>query len=207
MSHQDLIQQVRQYYEGKLADHGPTARGVDWNSEESQLLRFRELARLFAADRDADVLDYGCGYGAMAAYLRQNGHSGPYVGYDVSERMIESARERYGGLPRSRFTADGAALEPAGYTVASGIFNVKQSATAEEWRAYMFQTIDDLRRLSTRGFAFNALTSYADAERKREDLYYADPLELFDHCKRHVSRFVSLLHDTPLYEFTLIVRL
>ena len=45
------------------------------------------------------------------------------------------------------------------------------------------------------------------AQAGRRYLYYADPRDLFDHCKRHVSRFVSVLHDTPLYEFTLIVRL
>ena len=47
---------------------------------------------------------------------------------------------------------------------------------------------------------------YADAERKRPDLYYADPLALFDHCKRRYSREVALLHDYGLYEFTMIVR-
>jgi SAM-dependent methyltransferase len=207
MSNQHLIQQVRQYYEGKLADHGATARGVDWNSEESQLLRFRELARLFDTDVDGAVIDYGCGYGAMAEFIRRGGHSGPYCGFDVSERMIEAARARYGALPDCRFESNRAAVEPAMYTVASGIFNVKQDASDEEWRGYVHETIADLRRLSTRGFAFNALTSYSDPGRKRPDLYYADPLELFDYCKRHVSRFVSLLHDTPLYEFTLIVRL
>ena len=92
------------------------------------------------------------------------------------------------------------------YTVASGIFNVKQDAPDDDWRQYLLETVADLGRLSTRGFAFNALTTYSDPERRRADLYYADPLELFDYCKRHVSKLVSLIHDTPLYEFTLIVR-
>jgi hypothetical protein len=34
MSTLEFLQQTRQYYDGKLAEHGPTARGVDWNSEE-----------------------------------------------------------------------------------------------------------------------------------------------------------------------------
>jgi hypothetical protein len=50
------------------------------------------------------------------------------------------------------------------------------------------------------------LTSYSDPDKRRPDLYYADPLALFDHCKRTYSRFVSLIHDYPLYEFTLLVR-
>jgi hypothetical protein len=59
--------------------------------------------------------------------------------------------------------------------------------------------------LSRRGFAFNALTSYSDRDKQRDDLYYADPLHWFDHCKKHYSRYVSLLHDYPLFEFTILV--
>jgi hypothetical protein len=70
----------------------------------------------------------------------------------------------------------------------------------------MLATISDLASLGSRGFAFNALTTYSDADRQRPDLYYADPLVCFDHCRRTFSRFVTLLHDYPLYEFTMLVR-
>ena len=206
MSNQRIIQQVRQYYEGKLAEHGRTARGVDWSSEESQRLRFRELLRILDDDRDGSVNDYGCGYGALAGYLRDTGYTGDYCGFDISPTMVAAARETYGSLPRCRFTSDRAELAPAMYTVASGIFNVKQTAGDDQWRAYVLATMEDLAALSTRGFAFNVLSSYSDPERRRPDLYYADPLDLFDYCKRKVSKRVALLHDTPLYEFTLIVR-
>jgi SAM-dependent methyltransferase len=205
MSTPDLLRQTRQYYDGRLAEHGPTARGVDWNSEESQHLRFRELTRLID-DEHASVLDYGCGYGALRGYLRERGHRGRYVGYDISPRMIEAARAG-GSDPATLFETERDALAPADYALASGIFNVKQDATDEAWHQYVIETIADLAALSVRGFAFNALSLYSDADRRRPDLYYADPLELFDYCKRHVSRFVSLLHDTALYEFTLLVRL
>ena len=66
--------------------------------------------------------------------------------------------------------------------------------------------LDRLNALSARGFAFNMLTKYSDAERMRSDLYYADPCFLFDYCKKRYARRVSLLHDYPLYEFTMIVR-
>jgi SAM-dependent methyltransferase len=207
MTNQRIIQQVRLYYESKLAAYGPTPRGVDWNSMESQSLRFQQLLRLFEGDAGASVNDYGCGYGAFAAYLREIGHTGSYHGFDISAQMIEVARERCAGLPGCDFGADRASVVPATYTVASGIFNVKQDASDEEWHGYVLGTIQDLASLSTRGFAFNALTSYSDPERRRPDLYYADPRDLFDYCKRHVSRFVSVMHDTPLYEFTVLVRL
>lgn len=206
MTSDQILGRVRQYYEGKLAEHGPTPRGVDWNSPESQRLRFRELARV-VADAAASVNDYGCGYGAFAAYLRETGHTGPYRGFDISPVMIDAARRAHAHVSGCEFVSDRAVLTPADYTVASGIFNVKQEVADEAWRRYVIETIGDLAALSTRGFAFNALTSYSDADKRRPDLYYADPLQLFDYCKRHVSRFVSLLHDTPLYEFTILVRL
>ena len=50
------------------------------------------------------------------------------------------------------------------------------------------------------------LSTYSDPDRRRDDLYYADPREMFDICSRRFSPRVSLLHDYPLYEFTIIVR-
>jgi hypothetical protein len=41
----------------------------------------------------------------------------------------------------------------------------------------------------------------------RDHLYYADPGEFFEICKRVYSRNVALLHDYGLYEFTILVRL
>ena len=40
----------------------------------------------------------------------------------------------------------------------------------------------------------------------RSDLFYSDPCNLFDICKRKYSRNVALLHDYGLHEFTIIVR-
>jgi hypothetical protein len=90
--------------------------------------------------------------------------------------------------------------------VASGIFNVKLDTPEETWREYVLETLERLSRLASRGFAFNVLSLYSDPERRRPDLFYADPLFLFDHCKTRFAREVALLHDYPLYEFTLLVR-
>jgi len=206
MSSDRLRGQARDYYEGKLRAHGPTPAGVDWNSVESQELRFALLANLWRDEADTSILDYGCGYGALADYLRARGHRGAYTGYDVSEAMATAAHARMASLPACQVTARREELQPADFAVASGVFNVKQDADEDAWRAYIWETVAELAELGTRGFAFNALTSYSDVDKRRPDLYYADPLEVFDRCKRAYSRFVTLLHDYPLYEFTIIVR-
>lgn len=206
VSHPALLGQVRDYYDGKLAAHGATPAGVDWNSLESQQLRFQQFERLWEGQPSASVVDYGCGYGALAAFLRARGQRGSYVGVDVSQAMVDAARAYTADLPACSFLAGTARPEPADFAVASGILNVKLQSDDDQWRGYVRSTLDELAALGTRGFAFNALTSYSDVDRRRADLFYADPLEWFDYCKRTYSRFVALLHDYPLFEFTIVVR-
>jgi hypothetical protein len=120
--------------------------------------------------------------------------------------MTAYARRQYGG-PLVSFVGRVEELEPADYTVASGIFNVKLDVDPEAWRDYVLETVAVIAGLSRRGFAFNMLTSYSDPERMRPDLYYGDPTFFFDHVKRGYARNVALLHDYGLYEFTIIARL
>jgi SAM-dependent methyltransferase len=207
MPHDAILDAVERYYSGKFAEHGASAQGVDWNSDESQELRFEQLAQVF---RDApgtfSVNDLGCGYGALASFLERHDLPASYTGYELSPAMLSDAEARYRGRQRIRFV-QGNTLEAADYSVASGIFNVKLGFGDDEWGAYVDETIGELARASGRGFAFNMLTSYSDADRRRADLYYADPLLVFDTCKKRYSRDVALLHDYGLWEFTVIVRL
>jgi SAM-dependent methyltransferase len=196
---------VGRYYSGRLKEHGASARGVDWNSEESQVLRFTQLARVLPTSGRFGVVDYGCGYGALVGFLEDAGAEFDYQGFDVSADMIERARAEHGSVGH-RFTPDETEIEPADFALASGIFNVKLDTSVDDWTAYVMDTVERLHRFGTRGFAFNMLTSYSDAERMRSDLYYGDPCRFFDHCKKTFSKQVALLHDYGLYEFTILVR-
>lgn len=42
----DFLSPVAEYYADKLALHGSTSRGVDWNSPESQSVRFEQLSKV-----------------------------------------------------------------------------------------------------------------------------------------------------------------
>jgi SAM-dependent methyltransferase len=198
--------EVAAYYSAKLAEHGESPRGVDWNGEEGQILRFRQLCRVIDGTTPFSVNDLGSGYGAMFDYLAGAYPQFSYLGVDVSESMIEAARRRYADRLNASFECANAPSACADYGIASGIFNVCQGRSNDEWLEYILETLDVLDRSSRRGFAFNCLTSYSDADRMRDDLYYADPCRIFDLCKRRYSRNVALLHDYDLYEFTMIVR-
>ena len=206
MTDNNLLSQVRGYYDEKLRTHGPTARGVDWNSAASQELRFTQLVQVIDTRRVFSVNDYGCGYGALVDYLERASYEFQYVGFDISPLMLAKARELHAQSSGVRFVSEPDGLSPADYTLASGIFNVRLEADDAAWTDHMLDVLQQMNALSQSGFAFNALTRYSDPEFMRSDLYYGDPLLFFDYCKKHFSRFVTLVHDYPLYEFTILVR-
>jgi SAM-dependent methyltransferase len=200
-----MLGKVASYYSDKLAVHGETPQGVDWNGAEGQVLRFEQLARLIQGTSPFTINDLGCGYGAFLEFLRGRHSDFRYNGYDISADMVRAARARLPG-PDATFSVAAAPVEEADFGIASGIFNVRVGAAQAVWEAYIETTLEGLHRTSRRGFAFNCLTSYSDADRMRPELHYADPCRLFDLCKRRFSRQVALLHDYGLYEFTILVR-
>lgn len=204
-----LLGPVRRYYDRRLRAHGPTHRGVDWRSRPLQELRFAQLIQVVPAGRGRpgswSLNDHGCGCGALYGWLRARRAPVDYLGFDLSEEMIRSARGIYGGLP-ARFRVGTRPGRKADYAVASGIFNVSLGASPRAWKAHILGTLDLMHATSRRGFAFNCRSSYCEPERVRSFVFYADPCWLFDRCMERYSRDVALLHDYGLREFTILVR-
>lgn len=206
MNFNTILDRVRKYYDEKIETYGATPKGVDWNSPESQELRFEQLLKVCYGTKAFSINDFGCGYGALIKYMNDRGYTFQYRGFDISNQMIAKARELHRGLEYCEFFTDESDLTSADYTIASGIFNVKLQASYKEWEDYVLHTLRKISELSKKGFSFNLLSMYSDRDLMRTDLYYANPLFLFVFCKKNFSRFVSLLHDYPLYEFTILVR-
>ncbi len=201
------MDEIRAYFAGKLLTYGNTPRGVDWNSPQSQEVRFAQLARVIAhPEQPYSLIDYGSGFGSLYDYLHTLGHTVEYYGYDIVETMVTEGRRLHAGQANCKFTANETDLNIADYAIASGIFNIKLDSDYETWTAYVVETITRMDQLSSKGFSFNLLTSYSDPEYMRSDLYYADPCFFFDYCKRHFAKNVAILHDYGLYDFTIIVR-
>jgi SAM-dependent methyltransferase len=200
------LESNRKYFAKKLQDFGPTPQGVDWNSQQSQQIRFVQLARVIDGSQPYSLVDYGCGFGAFLDYLLSLNHFVTYFGVDVVEGMVAEAKARHTDYASSRFTTQETDLQKCDYAVESGIFNIKFGASNADWEAYVLQTLGKLNDLSQKGFSFNLLTSYSDPEFMRKDLYYANPCFYFDYCKKHFSKNVALFHDYDLYDFTIVVR-
>ena len=208
-----MVDEVLTYYRQKLAEHGPTIRGLDWSNQDRQRLVFEQITKICCSPRSGgrdsgfSLLDYGCGLGSLLGYLMEN--SWPcqkYTGFDLIPDMLAAGKELHGDLKIAEFTDQEDSLEPADYVVASGLITVKADADFSAWQKYVLQKIQRMWSLAKKGLAFNSLTKYSDPPKMQDHLYYADPCFLFDYCKTNLSRNVALLHDYGLYEFTILVR-
>src|SRR5713226_290161 len=85
---------LRSFYETELNKYGVDYRSLHWNSARSQLVRFDVLKDL-GLDRGCSVLDIGCGLGDLYSYLRERIAVFTYVGYDISPKMVKTAKERF----------------------------------------------------------------------------------------------------------------
>lgn len=199
------LTKIKNLYEGNLSEHGVSSKAVGWKDHESQLLRFEKLAEVMPLNvAPYTVGDWGCGYAAMYDFLlKHRPGCTKYCGYDISADMLNKARELH---PNDGLELIESALVTTNtdYIFVSGTFNVRFKASDNEWKSFIIKKLDEINRSSIRGFAFNLLSSYVDW--KEPHLFYGDPLFWFDHCKKNYSPKVSLLHDYPLYEWTILVQ-
>jgi SAM-dependent methyltransferase len=206
MSEDSPLEHVKAYFERRIQEYGATPRGVDWNSDDSQNTRFAQLLKVIQTEGPFSLLDYGCGYGALADYLAEKGFEADYNGFDIVESAVKLAKQLHAGKTWAKFLSSKDGISIYDYTVASGIFSVRGEQSLEDWTNYVISVLHQFNDISRKGFASNFLTQYSESGRMRADLYYADPLYLFDYCKRNFSKNVALLHDYQLYDFTLIIR-
>ena len=201
-----ILENINHYYTDKIKIYGATPKGVDWNGEESQFIRFEQLSKIINKDIFS-INDIGCGYGKYFEYLQNRFLNFNYYGFDLSQEMINNAKSLYSNMGGGFMQVDNLEnIDKADYSVASGIFSVKMEHNESEWLSYILDTLEKMNDKSNNGFSFNMLTKYSDKEYMKDNLYYADPLFIFDYCKRNFSKQVALLHDYGLYEFTILVK-
>lgn len=197
---------IERYYRETFLTHGDSPKGVDWKDEASQHLRFSRILNLIpaiAANDPLSVLDVGCGTGAIIPLLRARfGQSICYTGIDFVAEMARCAREKY---PDCQFHVGGLDVVSGNFDIvlASGIFNVKQSADESAWREFMWSSVDAFYNRSNVACIFNVLTSHVDFRIDR--LYYSNAMEMFEHCVPRLTRHAKIDHAYPLYEYTMVL--
>ena len=120
--------------------------------------------------------------------------------------MIWEARQMLREDKNCHLTLGERPARKADYVCASGIFNVKLSADPVAWEQHICNLIDVMADNAVKGVAFNCLTAYSDADLMQDYLHYASPSKMLEYCARKHSRWIELVHDYGLFEFTIRMR-
>ena len=186
---------IIQLYESRLKEIGENIKTLGWKDKEQQELRFSILVDIGDL-RGSKILYVGCGFGDLYDYLIRKGTNVRYTGFDISSGMIEVAKKRH---PDLTFEVRDILIDDIDdrfdFIFASGILNKHISDNM----TYAREIIKKMFDLCSIGTAINMTTDYVDY--KEDYLYYYSPEKIFKYCKT-LSRYVTLRHDYPLYEFT-----
>jgi SAM-dependent methyltransferase len=187
-----------QLYEDRYAAMGYDMRTIGWKGHEDQQLRFDILCDVGDLSSKR-VCDVGCGFGDLYDYLGRRFDGVRYTGIDLVPSLVEKARELRPGIDfrTCDILQDGLA-DRFDYFLLSGALNYKVEANmtlTRDMLAAMFERADE-------GIAVNFLTSYVNYEHPRN--FHHNPEAVFT-LARSMTRWVTIRHDYPLWEFTLFM--
>jgi hypothetical protein len=193
---------IIRYFDEKASQFGDTPEGSDWNSTTSQDLRITRLLSGFQTQHLGDIADVGAGFGRARELLAAQKYSFEYSGYEASKVPLLAARKLF---PQTSFklieSFDDVGLHDR--IILSGVFNLKLNESEEIWESYIFEALQSLFLKANCGIAVNFLSTYSDVAMRKENLFYADPLKMFDFVKTNISSYVKLDHAYGLWDFAI----
>lgn len=200
---------LKEHYSQTFAQHGATARGVDWGRDADVALRYDKMLAVLEAETSASdtdkvgmsLLDVGCGFGGLYEHARARGMDLNYAGIDIVPEMIDHARN---SIPDGHFACtdvfDDSLNSRYDYVVCNGILTQKLTTSIRDMDRYAETLIRRLFELCRRGVAFNLMTNKVNF--MVDNLYYRSPVELLAFCFAEITDRVKIDHAYPLYDYT-----
>lgn len=199
------LTRVKDYFQQKLIQYGPTAEGMDWSGVDSQRLRFKMIAKYMDFQGVPSVLDVGCGAGAFLDYCRDNHLQIKYTGLDIVPTSVEHVNAKFGpNTARLGTVMDILPDQYFDYVIASGTFNAKLDTSASDWRTFFYDSVLLMSQRSKHSVIFNCMSQFVSWEYER--LYYPNLSDLCGFISDSISRSFVVDHSYPLYECTIAIK-
>lgn len=166
-----MAQKDNQYfYQKSIKKYGISAKGVHWNSQYSQYIRF-EILSSFIKDKitTSSIIDAGCGFGEFYNYLFDNNlKPESYIGVDCEIDMIELASKRFLNTEFYLQNIIEDKLFIADFYICSGAMNILE-------KKELFIFIKKCFEISNYGFIFNIL--------KNDSFNKVSLTQVLEYCK------------------------
>jgi 2-polyprenyl-3-methyl-5-hydroxy-6-metoxy-1,4-benzoquinol methylase len=189
---------VISFFDKNLMLHGDRPEAVRWSST-GQILHYQSMLDIGDIN-GKKILDFGCGKGDFYQFLKDKDIHVEYHGYDINEKLIALAEQKYPEADFRVFDIDKDKLnEDFDYIFLCGVFNLKVEGLDEIIKNTLLKLFKHCRI----GLAFNALSSHNPE--KDFELHYTSPEDMFSFSVKNLSPYVSIRHDRMNYDFTLFV--
>lgn len=148
------------------------------------------------------LLDYGCGIGLLYNYIKLNGWSIDYTGYDITPSFIKSCEFNCPDGDFKLIEPDQEIHQMFDIVFASGVFNLKSSNSDINSKEYTFDRIAKLFEATNNVLICDFLSDNVDYRQDGAQHFSASDIASF--CQQRLTRKFMIRHDILPYEFTLI---
>ena len=151
-----------QRYDGRFPIFGVSPESLGWGGgKERQISRFRAAAEFsrFTNRTVKSVLDVGCGFGDLGAWLSQNNPEIEYSGIDINSSLVEKGRLQY---QLNLAVKDISCIGDQSYdlVIANGIFNFRLLHEVHE--DYIRNMLSRFMSIARVGIAVDFMSTYVD---------------------------------------------
>lgn len=162
------------FYVNAYKNHGVSAKGVHWDSKETQYLRFKILTSFIKDIENSSLIDLGCGYGEYLNFLNeQNIKPEIYLGVDCEDFILNIAKKRFPNNTFLKCDIVENEIIKADYLLCSGTLNLLNKNT-------FLKAIINCFIASKKGFIFNFLT--------KESIHKLEKPMIYNFCKKLANK-------------------
>lgn len=193
-----MIDKVKRQYQEAYNEHGNSLDAV-FIPKGRQLERFSSLLT-YVKKESFSILDYGCGLGQMADYVKQKCPQANYSGVDIVEDFISENRKKYGF---AKFDVIRDCYDVKDYynvIAAAGVFNLLYVKDKDEHQQIIYDNLSHLFSKATDLLSVNFMTDQVDFI--QDGAFHQNVNELYDFAKNNLTKRVAIDESYMPYEFT-----
>ena len=184
----EFEQKVANEYNLRFIKYGAQPKSSLWFSDKRQTSRFDLIIKCIKRNQSSryfSINDIGCGYGGLLKSLQNNFSDNmfSYAGYDLAKSPIVYCKRKY-SKKGVQFHCSGIPKETADYNVMSGTFNYAPDLTVEEWKDYLFTSLNLIWGLTRHSMIFNLMI--AEEEKiTAQQIAYIKKETVINFCQRN----------------------
>ena len=190
------------HYRQAFAKHGAVPAAL-FCPKGRQNLRFGVLCENLPTSGSVSILDFGCGFGDMSAFVAASrpGLQIDYLGVDIVPEFIQEAKFRY---PTQSFSCDSDFFLHASsfdYVFVSGAFNLRYIDDEERNEGYIFSLLSKLFDIAQVELVVDFMRTRVDF--RQPEAHHQNLETLLEFAEKSLTRYFKVDASYLPYEYCL----